>query len=427
MDIQVSKLLDAIDSYSDFMEAQRPLLQWMVTNSVSPDKVVLTAAEIYQAKAKCDSERAFSVAKCLVNIISDALLSEIPKVFSGLEKLRSMMDPRRSSATSSSSYNAGEYELLRLSGIDTEIYHYPRPILLNKVINILIYNRFLVFNSSAAMGKTSLIAILVNTYKRFNYLHFPTKGKALKNPIKFLKSKLGIDLENETVRDGLYDVKQTYVIIVDDAQKLYEHKGFWSMLIKDGEAWLPKNLKFIFSTTHLLQLDLTSPADFGYLPKIERVDFVLNEKESKEILSSPLGLKPERRFARLIDMIVAYCGGVFGLLKIVSYNINMFKHKESDVKESDLIQVFYSKAITENMSRCFGAVHEITMTQNLVLFLRKLFFSNIMATISSSGISDPKDKIVVNEMIKSGVLWEDAHGIINFTSEMAKKYYYKLF
>ena len=112
----------------------------------------------------------------------------------------------------------------------------------------------------------------------------------------------GIDFSNQTVTDNI--IKNNTIVFLDDAQAKYEDANFWMLLIKLSPNWLPVNIRFIISSTHLLAGGIESPVELRSIVKLERSDFLLSKTESFQLLDFPVIGLPEKMRSQTLDLFI---------------------------------------------------------------------------------------------------------------------------
>ncbi|CAG8457744.1 10715_t:CDS:2 [Paraglomus brasilianum] len=182
--------------------------------------------------------------------------------------------------------------------------------------------------------------------------------------------------------------------MLDDAQALYHDKSFWSTLIKVTPMLIPSNIKFLIAATHSLAGGVESPAEFQYLWKLGRTDFLLCDDEANQFLDLPTG------FA-----------------------------KDPSPSETDLITYYLSDSVVQQMARYFGSQHSGPISQVLKNALIKCLIDEpIIAPINDMLDVDDKDSRCYTSLMKAGILALGNDGYtLQFSSPLALKYYSKWF
>ncbi|DAZ97508.1 TPA: hypothetical protein N0F65_009776, partial [Lagenidium giganteum] len=145
-------------------------------------------------------------------------------------------------------------------------------------------NRFLLLNSPAASGKTSLLNL-------YQYKNPSVNARYIfsKQPMSAWETLRmhGLDMIQE------YCVYDNVIFMIDDAQFKYGDENFWPALIKDVPlmARVGPGVRFIISATHVISTqEHSSPADFKQLAPINREDLLLSDEQSIATQETPLGL-----------------------------------------------------------------------------------------------------------------------------------------
>ncbi|KAF0718231.1 hypothetical protein As57867_001798, partial [Aphanomyces stellatus] len=101
-------------------------------------------------------------------------------------------------------------------------------------------NRFLLLNSPAASGKTSLLVLFQHKYQHDNLVIHYISLKEDSNPFNCLFN-YGLDVRTRTC--AFVNV----IYLIDDAQIRYANGDFWSYLIKDVPLLFGPGVRFIIS------------------------------------------------------------------------------------------------------------------------------------------------------------------------------------
>ena len=110
-------------------------------------------------------------------------------------------------------------------GINPTSLHFNRDEITTKMFNwITGRNRFLLLNSPASSGKTSLLILFQHKYPESNAIYISLKEES--DPYISL-SRFGLDIKNRTCKYG------QAIFMLDDAQIQYDKPLFWDVLIKD--------------------------------------------------------------------------------------------------------------------------------------------------------------------------------------------------
>jgi predicted AAA+ superfamily ATPase len=126
-------------------------------------------------------------------------------------------------------------------------------------------NRFVMLCSPPATGKTALCQMLVHKYNLEHKIISCRRGKIPSD--EFATAGINLAKLEAEPRDNLY------VIVLDDAQKIYKFDDFWSILIKG--VWIPSNYVFIVCATSILNSGTDTPIELQSAPRLSRDDFYL--------------------------------------------------------------------------------------------------------------------------------------------------------
>jgi ATP/maltotriose-dependent transcriptional regulator MalT len=148
---------------------------------------------------------------------------------------------------------------------------------------------------------------------------------------------------------------------------------FWEQLIKVASNWLPSNIRFVISSTHLVSIGTSSLVVFEALPKLDRSDFLLTPNESNEFLElSVIGLPQKMKSETLKQVITRECGGLIGALRQSVDSLKERFAKDIQPSETALLQHFLSNDLLPNMGRCFGDTHSAPIGNDFKTFLKNI-------------------------------------------------------
>ncbi|KAG1710136.1 hypothetical protein DVH05_017143 [Phytophthora capsici] len=267
-------------------------------------------------------------------------------------------------------------------GINPQVPHLAREELLCRVYAEM-HQRFILFMSPAASGKTSLLTLFARKYPDMNCIYV-----SLLDPEISAFDKLrscGIDLTSSTHN---LSADQHHVIMLDDAQAKYRETGFWNILIKGTSLWLSAKVCFIICATHALKGGVESPVEFKSPPKFVREDFLLSDEEAREFLTmpSPLGLPDEiTKKEDFMELVVRECNGLIGALRSSVDAMAARFAKCPAESEAELVSYFLSQEVLHQMARCFGSKH--TTPKSLKL---RQFLMNCLVAAPNNVYLDPK-------------------------------------
>lgn len=278
--------------------------------------------------------------------------------------------------------------------------------------------RFVRLTSPAASGKSSLLKLYQHSLKNTKVVWISCLTD--KSCFDLFKAK-GIDLENCEYQSNIG--KRDTVVFLDDAQEKYPEVRFWEQLIKVVPNWLPSNIRFVISSTHLVSIGTSSPVVFEALPKLQRNDFLLTPEESNEFLElSVVGLPQKMKSETVKEVITKECGGLIGALRQSVDSLTERFAKDIEPSETALLQHFLSNDLLPNMGRCFGDTHSTPIGNDFKMFLKKIMVNekqilNILA--------NQQDIDSYSSLKKAGILVELPDNTLEFSSQLAKRYYFK--
>ena len=176
-----------------------------------------------------------------------------------------------SSPTSSgSSLSSINKEVIQIDSIDIQTEHLNRQELLYKLTGLVAEYRFVRLTSPAASGKSSLLKMYQHSLKNTKVVWI----SCLTDKSCFdLFVAIGIDLENLEYKSNIG--KRNTIIFLDDAQEKYMEVRFWEQLIKMTPNWLPSNIRFVISSTHLVSIGTSSPVVLKLFQNLKEVTFYL--------------------------------------------------------------------------------------------------------------------------------------------------------
>jgi hypothetical protein len=301
-----------------------------------------------------------------------------------------------------------------LDGVSAK--HFPREDLLSLLYSKVIESRFVLLNSPAASGKTSLIKLFIDNYAEDEGIQSCYISCIGYNSIKELLIHYGIH-PKETISDYYKDAEKTYIVFLDDAQSTFEDKIGWTYFVKNADNF-PENVKFVISATHLLTGGIDSPIEFQSIVKLSREDFLLNEDESYDFLKLFL---PEylKNNQTIINMIQNECAGLIGALRLSAFYINDAFSKYPESENAKYYQYYFSNNLLNNMARCFGSGHPLEMKTSYKEYLLKCCKSPNPAFI----VENESDAECLKYLGKSGIIVEN-QGTFGFSSPLAERYYF---
>ena len=325
-----------------------------------------------------------------------------------------------SPTTTDSSRSSLNREVIQVDGIDIHTEHLKRSDLLAQLTSLVAQYRFVRLTSPASSGKTSLLKLYQHSLRKTKTIWI----SCLSNESAFeLLTNRGINLNKGLCGKNLE--KRTTVVFLDDAQAKYEDTSFWELLIKSSPNWLPRNIRFVISSTHLLHGErASSPMVLEGLPRLERNDFLLTLQESNEFLElSVVGLPQKMKSEILKDVLVKECGGLIGALRQSIDSLKDRFAKDPEPHESALLQYFLSNDLLVRISRCFGTAHSAPIGNDLKTHLKEILGNDRTPIVRTWTYLQDED--VYSRLKQGGILVEFPDDSIRFTSQLAKRYYFK--
>ncbi|KAI8823202.1 hypothetical protein BJ741DRAFT_634842 [Chytriomyces cf. hyalinus JEL632] len=190
-----------------------------------------------------------------------------------------------------------------------------------------------------------------------------------------------------------------------------------------GPNWIPSNIRFVISSTHLLAGGIESPLELRSLPGLERNDFLLSSDEANQFLDfTVIGLPQSMRFPTLKQLVINECGGLIGALRLSVDSLKGRFSKDMEPPEQALLQYFLSKDYVTNMDRCFGSAHSRPIGEDFKKFLKRIFVKEEDQPQNLAVVEDEKSYASLK---KSGILVELPDATFTFSSPLAKRYYFK--
>jgi len=308
--------------------------------------------------------------------------------------------------------------VIQTDGIDIHTEYLQRPDLLAKLTNLVSQYRIVRLTSPASSGKSSLLDLFQDSVKNSEVIWI---NCLLDHSCFQLLAEKGIDLEKGKYERNIG--KRDTFIFLDDAQAKYSEVRFWDQLIKGSSHWMPSNVRFIISSTHLLSGGTESPVEFKALPRLERGDFLLTADESNEFLELPvIGLPQTMKSETFKQVLIRECGGLIGALR---QSIDFLKDrfaKDAQPPETALLQFFLSDELLPGITRCFGSAHSAPIGNDFKLFLKKVLVDE---KPFQNGFANPQDDDSFSSLKKAGILVELPDSSVGFSSSLAKRYYFK--
>jgi hypothetical protein len=238
---------------------------------------------------------------------------------------------------------------LRVDGIDLVAGNYlPRRALIDGVMNFLRVSNAIVLASPPATGKSSLMQLLEVECRTLNLPVVKISFAHNPDPMAAFASIVGFDLQSRQWDPSLSPPPLT-VILLDEAQRVYDVEGFWSALFKGGS--LP--FKFVIAAVYHLGSHTPSPVDFAAFPHFDRRHFMITDDEAKEWYHMAATLvKAEylNRMTSVRDNIVRMANGHIGVISAAIWQI-VANFREFDTECA--IQKFVQGSMVSCLGRCF--------------------------------------------------------------------------
>jgi hypothetical protein len=219
---------------------------------------------------------------------------------------------------------------------------FPRVSLMNKFKQFLVREeRLIVISSPRATGKTSFLQ-LIRRDKPVDAVYVYVKMIASKDPFQQLKTRTGMEW-NEEEEEWVYPnvlKERNVVVIVDDAQEIYQYDKFWATLFNSTRP-VSKNFSFVISCTCLQTIgSKTSPVVLKACPnKINVHDFLLSKEESLQlILNDRIGLLGAmKNYSMLHGILERGSHGHIGSLRMSINSLN--KTNKISPQESESVAI----------------------------------------------------------------------------------------
>jgi len=295
--------------------------------------------------------------------------------------------------------------------------------LIKRLADLLRTNKMVYLGSSAASGKTSLMALFAKAYPSVKCIHlqmsFPRfDGSPVPSASTMLLKKTGIELGANVIhRTEIFDLNnplQEFVIMLDDAHGQFHDNTFWEALIKDFLAnYLPPNVRFLVSATYGLGTQW-SPASFNSVVGLRREDLMISRAEAFELLSSVNYLNWQDPLVK--EVIINQCQGLIGGIAVSACLVNAhFKNQIPTL--SSVLDYCLSLGVNGHdlYRRCFSnrlSTLPIELRSVLVLCLTEG---------SHAAPTNPDESYLT--LIKAGILTQSDSGLtVEFSSPLAMKY-----
>ena len=125
---------------------------------------------------------------------------------------------------------------------------------------------------------------------------------------------------------------------------------------------------------------------------------------------------------KLKQVIIKECGGLIGALSQSARNIRNRFAKDIETSETTLLQYFLSNALLLDIGRCFGNTHSASIGNDYKMFLQKIILE---PNVFPKNLDNQNDNESFLFLKKAGILIELADTTVEFSSQLAKRYYFK--
>ncbi|KAJ3332819.1 hypothetical protein HDU91_003036, partial [Kappamyces sp. JEL0680] len=261
-----------------------------------------------------------------------------------------------------------------LDGIDPTSFYLPRATLVDKVQELLFRFHFVVLCSPVCSGKTSVLQLVPSRHSFIHRVYINCSSYTI--PARKVLKRHGIDLRQRQC--DLTTENALYVVMLDNAQAFYSDVCFWTFLIKVAPIWLPANVRFIISATHLPADDLGGHIGFSSLPRLSRKDFLLCHAECCQMLSSPSILPTRMASPTVVGLITRDCGGLVGAVQLAAMALKDKFAQDPHISDNAVLLYYLSNECLALLSRCFGSRRFTPFSPQLQFFLEKCLVHETM-------------------------------------------------
>lgn len=312
-----------------------------------------------------------------------------------------------------------------LDNISVTAPHLARDALVEKLHDMILQTPLVHISAPMGSGKTSILNLLAHKYR--SKFDCAVVGLRAMEPVAALAS-LGVLYETRQLTPelkGLCD-HHMVVLMLDDCHARYspEYADFWTEFVKGSPGWLPPRLRIVFCATRSLTTAPDSPAVFGQLASLNRVDFMLTAEESLQFLSlnPPTGmsqcLSPH---AVALDVVVRECNGLVAALRICTdfLNSNFSQFVVGNIQqvstEGILNAVFSSLLAARVGERCFAA-----RSENVPAPLRRFLVDMMTRPVGGAAMAS-EDNAAFVHLLRTGMVVEFG-GSVEFSSPLAMRF-----
>jgi hypothetical protein len=156
------------------------------------------------------------------------------------------------------------------------------------------------------------------------------------------------------------------------------------------------------------------------------MDFLLTDEEAYRFLEfSQIGLPANIRKHRILkDILVRDSGGLVGALRLAINSLKgaFHSYKNAPIQESLCLQYCLSLPFVENMARCFGSVHSYPSGEDFKRFLKNCLSDE---KVPLKFLANQQDNDTYLSLKKSGILVGPPDANFGFSSQLAKRYYFR--
>jgi hypothetical protein len=285
----------------------------------------------------------------------------------------------------------------------------------------LVKEPLVIISAPPASGKTSLFQMFLRNKPMKDTVYYYVKMNSKLDPFEQLAAQANICLTGCPQRWEYPSAwrNKKVILIIDNAQTIYNNDAFWSTLLKNPFLCLPDNLNLVISCTYLLN----GPEIYFYCcrSKIEFTEFLLSKEESYQLISDErMGLKaPMKDYPTLLEMIVNDCNGHIGSLRITIDAMNR-KNLNNPLNTADKALAFFSEEILPAYDRCWSFKMDEAEWKKYTEEFGNRLQSGVLVS------SCYKDDKRIERLFRVGILMDDGC-CLQFTSPLAKRYLNQFF
>ena len=116
------------------------------------------------------------------------------------------------------------------------------------------------------------------------------------------------------------------------------------------------------------------------------------------------------------------CGGLIGALTQSASNLRDRFAKDAKPSETALLQHFLSNHLLPDIGRCFGNTHSAFIGNDYKMFLQKIILE---PNVIPKNLDNQNDMDSFLSLKKAGILVELPNNSVAFSSQLAKRYFFK--